>query len=199
MRQFLIFMFLLLFSGCSSTIGTNVAHPPKPYNQVYYRFEKGLFLPNRYYLTVVNHSEKSVAFHTEGPSNFLTLNNGTIVPMVHPVGSFNVMDKGMVWINPGNDFSISFDISKDELRYARTITFVGETAVGKKDGEVWFVTPDRQLVVTYDVRTTEFSVKDEPLPVGNNVQKLLGARQGDPLAPVDQDQFKMRPQIEPAF
>jgi len=82
------------------------------------------------------------------------------VPLVHPAGLLNVADKGMVWIHPGMDYSISFDIPKDALRYAREITFVGQTAVGKKNGEVWVVTPDRELTVTYDVRTTEFSVKE---------------------------------------
>ena len=196
MRKYLFWVLLPFLAGCSSTIGTNVAPPPKPYKEVYYRFEKGLFLPNRYYLTVVNHSEKTVVFFTMGDVNFVTMDNGNDIPLVHPRGSWDFMDKGMFWVGPGGKASLSFDIPRDAMRQAVTMTFKGQTQILNHDS-INYWQADQQLIVTYDVRTTKFSVKEGPLPVNNNVPKLFDSPQGDPFAPVNKEQFKLRAQVQP--
>ena len=151
------FYFLLMLSQI--TFFSTMAHADAPQKEVYYRFEKGLFIANRYHLSVINKSEKMVAFSTNGSANFLTLDDGKVVPLIHPAEAADSGSNGTRWMNPGYEGSISFDIPKEEMRRAKTITFKGKTYV-RLAGEAGYWKIDHELIVTYDVRTTEITHKE---------------------------------------
>ncbi len=159
MRKYLFFGFLIFCCGCSSKIDNCFPHP-KPYNEVYYRFEKGLFLPNKYYLTIINHSERTVRFFTGHEANYLTFRNGLTAPINISRGLFDYMDKGMLWISPGEKMSIAFNIPGFEMREAVTATFKCTSGIQNQNGYNSSIEDEKALIVIYDVRTTEFSVKE---------------------------------------
>lgn len=162
--------------GCSVGIAT---YCQKPQSTKYdFSFEKG-FLPNQYYLKVINRSDRDLQFHAGEKAYYLVLSDGGKYYL--DTKHFNAIGlKGVYWFTPGQKGSIPFNIPTVIVRKAKEVIFNGETCMSHNNGLYKGFYERRGLIVTVNLETNVVSflessiIDDQPVSLTFSNDEDLG-------------------------